>query len=229
MADIFDEIGEDLRGERYRRVAARYGWLVLLAAVVVAAGFGFWQWRQSQRVAQAGRAASVFLAATREVAGPSPGAAQTPSRAAAEAAFAKLTASAPESYRTLARLRLAALQTQSDPQAALATWDAVANDPGADRDLRDLANLLWAQHEVDAGDPAVVAARLRPLAEGAGRWRALAQETLAWLDLRQGDEAHARTVLTGLLEDPGAPPGVAARARGLLEQIGGQIGGMPAQ
>lgn len=221
VADIFDEIGQDLRAERNRRLAARYGWLVLLALILLAAGFGAWQWRQSHRAALSDKAATTFLAAARDVAGPSPGAAATPARTAAAAAFAKLAANAPESYRTLARLRLAALQTQTDPAAALNTWDAVAQDRGADKDLRDLANLLWAQHQVDSGDPAAVAARLRPLAEGAGRWRALAQETEAWLALRQGHDAQARTLLTGLTQDPEAPPGVAARARGLLGQLGG--------
>ena len=40
MADIFDEVNEDLRAERAKQFALRYGWIVALAAVLFVAGVG---------------------------------------------------------------------------------------------------------------------------------------------------------------------------------------------
>lgn len=219
MADIFDEIGEDLRAERVRRLFARYGWLLAVLAVLILAGAGGWQWWHRREQRNAERAGGRFLAAAEAVSGPAPGAAPTPARQQAAAAFAKLAATGPESYRTLARLRLAAVQASTDPAAALATWTAVASDPHADPLLRGLATLLWAQHQLDGGDPAAINARLAPLAGVPGPWRALAQEQLAWLDLRRGKTKDAMDLLRSLSTDALAPQGVRARASGLLAQV----------
>jgi hypothetical protein len=220
VADIFDEIGEDLRAERAQKMFARYGWILMVLAVLAVAGAGGWQWWRGRQQHRAEIAAGLFLAASREASGPAPGTAETASRKAAAATFERLATRAPESYRTLARLRLAAVQAGSDPAAALQTWDGVASDPRADPVLRGLATLLWAQHQLDGGDPAAIEARLRPLAHGSGPWQALAQEQLAWLDLRQGQDQQARDLLRGLAADPLAPQGVRTRAGGLLAQLG---------
>ncbi len=124
-------------------------------------------------------------------------------------AFAKVAASSPEGYRTLARLREAALRSDAgDLKAALALWDQVANDGAANKLLRDLANLLWAQHQIDQGDPGAVTSRLKPLEDPTNPWRPLAQEADALLALRQGDKAAALRTLHVLVVDPTAPEGV---------------------
>ena len=107
--------------------------------------------------------------------------------------FSTVAATGPEGYRTLARLRAAALKAAAgDLPAALALWDQVSADTAADPLLRDFANLLWVQHQVDAGDPAAVQGRLAPLIAPGNPWRPLALESQAWLLLRTGetDKAH---------------------------------------
>ena len=84
----------------------------------------------------------------------------------------------------------------------------------------DLASLTWAFYHADKDDPAVVAGRLKPLAEPGNPWRSLAQEQLALLEMRQGHTDAARTQLKKLLEDTTAPTGVRSRAGALLDRIG---------
>jgi hypothetical protein len=86
--------------------------------------------------------------------------------------------------------------------------------------LRDLASLLWCQHQIDTGDPALLEARLKPLAEPDSPWRPLAQEQLALLNLRQGNTAAAKTELSKLAQDVTAPNGVRERAAALLARLG---------
>ncbi|MBC7801051.1 MAG: hypothetical protein H7Z10_10545, partial [Gemmatimonadaceae bacterium] len=70
MADIFDEVNQDLRAERARQFGRRYGWILALVAVLLVAGFGSWQgWRWYQGRQSVGTASS-FLGAMRTAAAP---------------------------------------------------------------------------------------------------------------------------------------------------------------
>jgi hypothetical protein len=219
VADIFDETREDLRNERIRRLSIRYGGLGIVVLLLVLAGVGVWQGRRWYEARQAAAAAGPYLAAMHDADALPPG--PSPARAQIADAFAKVADSSPEGYRTLARLRGAALRADAgDLKAALIAWDQVANDSSANRTLRDLATLLWAQHQIDHGDPATITARLQPLEAATNPWRPLAQEAVALLALRQGDKASALRTLHELVVDPTAPEGVRGRANGLLTLLG---------
>ncbi len=222
MADIFDEVNEDLRAERARQFALRYGWLVALAAFLIVAGVGAWQGWRWYAARQANEVASAYLGAMRAVSGPAVAEGQaTPSRVAAMAEFDRLASTGPEGYRSLARLRSAALHASTgDLPGALAMWDKLSADTAADPLLRDLAGLMWVQHQVDAGDPAAVEGRLQPLIAGNSPWRPLALENQAWLALRTGHNDQARDILRQLAADASAPDGVRGRANGLLARLG---------
>ncbi|HUB11172.1 MAG TPA: tetratricopeptide repeat protein [Acetobacteraceae bacterium] len=217
MSDIFDEVAEELRAERAQRLLKRYGPLLIGAALLIVAGVGGWQvwrWRQAQEDIAAGQH---YLAAMALEATPAAAA----DRKALIAQFEAVARSAPDGYRTLARLQAAAVQAQNgDLGAALALWNAVATDEAADPLLRGVANLLWCQHQIDTGDVGLLTARLRGLAEPGNPWRPLAEEQLALLDLRQGKTAAAKTTLSHLSQDLTAPRGVRGRAAALLQQLG---------
>ena len=219
MADIFDEVNEEMRAERTRALMRRWGLvggavlLVVLAGVVGWQGWRAWQDRRSAALA------GPFLAAMHTADALAPGDANG-QREAADA-FATIAKTAPAGYRTLALLREAALRWDAgDKQAAFALWDEVSHQTGAGATLRDLGALLWAQHSVDAGDPAAVAARTSSL-EGAGNpWRPLAQEVDALVALRQEDRARAVKLCSARAADPSASQSLRGRAGGMLTLLG---------
>jgi hypothetical protein len=221
VVDIFDEVNEDLRAERAQALLKRYGGLIIAVALLIVAAAGGWQawhWWQARRDMAAGTA---FLAAmtAAQATGPAQDAA---SRTAAINAFDQVAATAPDGYRTLARLRAAALKADSgDIQGAAALYDQVSSDSAADPLLRDLASLLWAQRQLDTGDPARLEARLKALATPDNPWHALASEDLALLDLRQGHTDAAKTTLRRLAGDVTLPQDLRGRASGLLNRLGG--------
>lgn len=220
MADIFDELHEDLRAERTRALAIRYGALgaVLLAAVLLGVGgYEAWQWNQ-RRSAMA--AATPFIAAM-AMADALPTSGPAPARKPAADAFAQVAATAPNGYATLARLREAALQADAGQlDAALRLWDQVAADGSADPLLRNLADLLWVEHQIDAGDPVALASRLQGLDVAGNAWRPLAQEARALVALRQGDRAGAVRILRSLTDDGSVSEAVRGRATGMLTVMG---------
>ena len=222
MDDIYEEVESELRAERTRRALRRYSWLGVAVLVLVGAGVAGWQgWRWYEQ-RQDAAAAQVYLNALLK-ADSTLGGGAGPMRAAAVAGFAQVAATAPDGYRNLARLREAALkQDGGDKAASLALWQGVADDPGADPVLRDLANLLWVDAQLDSGDPQVLQGRLAALALPTNPWHGLAEEARALLDLRQGHDDAARRTLRGLARDMTAPDGVRGRANGLLARLGGE-------
>ncbi len=216
VVDIFDEVEQDLRAERAERVLKRYGWLLVAAAVAVVGGVAGWQfWQHS--LAQRDEAAAAGYIAVQNAVG------QGTASAEQIGVLDQLAATAPEGYRTLARLRAAGLKADSGNVAeAVALWNTVAADPKADPLLRDLASLLATGHELDRGDPALLQARIKPLAEPGNPWSALAREQLAMLDLRLGNADAARLALQVMSVGMDTPPGLRARASALLAGLGPQ-------
>jgi hypothetical protein len=221
LVDIFDEVDEELRAERAQQLLKRYGGLIVAAVLVIvgaAAGWQAWRWYEARQ----DQAAAVEYLTAMTLADATAAGTNAASRTAAIAAFDRVAGNAPQGYRTLSRLREAALKADAgDLTGATALWDQVATDTSADPLLRDLASLLWVEHQIDSGDPATLEARLKALATPTNPWRPLAEEQLALLDMRQGKTDQAKATLRRLAQDVTAPNGVRGRATGLLNRLGG--------
>jgi hypothetical protein len=217
LSDIFKEVEEDLRADRMNALLKRYGGALVGVAVLCVAGAGgweVWKWRSAK---EATRIATIYSAAARAADDPA-----GTERAAARADLAQVIAEGNPAYRSLARLRTAALAADAgERDVALSLWDTVAGDSAADPLLRDVARLQWAMHQLDAGEPAQIEAHLAPLTAPGNALRPLAEEAQALLALRQGNRDAARDTLRRLAQDVTAPEGVRGRANGLLAQIGG--------
>ncbi len=221
MVDIFDEISDDLRTERALGLLRRFGGVFILAAALVVLGVAGDQLWLAYQARQSNAASVKFLGITQQIdaLGSTITSQQQISNAQALTHFA---ATAPAGYRSLADLRAAALYAQAgqiDPAEAL--WNNVSADNAADPLLRQLADLLWAQHALGLAPDDAVAARLAPLTVPENTWHGLAQETQALLYLHEGKTDQAKALFSQIASDPSAPEGVRNRADGLLAQLNG--------
>lgn len=213
MPDIFDEVKEELRAERARKLWVRYGGVLAGVALLAVAGVGGWQGWHWYQQRQAGQTALTFLEVHR--AAEAPGA----DLKAAGERFVAIAQGAPEGYQILARLRAAALKAETgDRDAALALWDQVAGDGRAPQVYRDLASLMWALHGLETQDPAALDSRLAPLT--GGTWAASAKELQALVAVRRGQAAEAKKNLEALAADVTAPQGVRERAGRVAAGLG---------
>ncbi|HQT63445.1 MAG: hypothetical protein B7Z75_06295 [Acidocella sp. 20-57-95] len=221
MVDIFDEVSEDLRAEQAANLLKRYGGLLIGAAILVLAGIGAqqgWQWYQAK---QNDKAATAYIALANQI--DAQGGSLTNDQRVADAkAFVNFAATAPEGYRTLAKLKAAGFYADAGQiDAAEGLWNDVAGDSSADSLLRDLANLLWAQHALGTAPNESVAARLQPLTVPENAYHDIAEETQALLYLHEGKTDLAKSLFAQISADPNAPEAVRNRANGLLAKLNG--------
>lgn len=212
MSDIFQEVEEDIRRDRFTSLWKRYGALLIAACIAVVVGTGAWvayrEWRQSERLELAGR----YRAAAELAQKNQPGEAASAFRAIAE--------DAPGGYRVLARLRQAAeLAEAGDREAAVAAYDALAADGQADPVYRDLARLQAAMLLADTAPAAEVEERLGPLLAADNPWRHSARELKGLVALREGRTADSRQAFQAAVDDPEAPAAVRGRVQAILQAI----------
>ncbi len=210
---LFREIDEDLRRERYMKLWKAYGrYITGVAAAVILATAG-WVWWQNNQLSARGKEGERYAAAAALIGKGDP--------TAAIKAFSQVAAKSGAGYAALARLHEAALLAKKgDLKGAAALYDAVANDSGANLNLRQLARLLGALSQLDTGDPAALTAKLAPLAKSDGPWRYAALELTGLLAERAGDIKGARAIYTKLVDDAAAPSSLRVRVRVYLELLG---------
>ena len=212
MADIFHEVEEDLRRDQAAAIWKKYGNLIIGAALVlVLAVAAHWGWKEYSTRKQL-QASADFLSA-----------ASTADVAQREAALAKVVADG-GSYGVLARFRLAETAVQSGDKAkARGILTEIANDPGADKPLRDLATIQAALLELDIGKPETAADLVKDLTKEGEAYRLSALEITGLAAMAAGDKDKAKTtfetVKTAAREAaPGS--GFAQRAEQLLDRLG---------
>lgn len=206
MADIFDEIDEELKQDRAKQVWARYGKYVIAAAAAVVLGVGASQGYTAWQQSQAETAANIYSSAL----------AADDAVTALEADLGQLT----DGYALLGRFRIAAGKADAgDAAGAESVYLEIAGDAGVDPLYRDAATLLSVMNAPDGGDAGALQGRLAPLADGTGPWRALALELSAALDLKAGDRAAASAKLQEIIELDETPPELRQRAAQLAEVL----------
>ena len=211
MTDIFHEVDEEVRREQLKKLWERFGYYIIAGCVLVIAAIGGWrgyEWWETKKAAEAGVAfeQAVTLA-------------ESGKPQEAEAAFAKLATDGTAGYRVLARLREAAELAQSDPKAAIKSYDDIAADRGAGEAIQDVAALRAGFLLVDSASYAEMRTRLEPLTRADRPFRYSARELLTLSAWKHGDMSAARQWADMIITDPQTPAGARSRAELLSELI----------
>jgi hypothetical protein len=211
VADIFQEVDEEVRRERLNKLWQHYGHYIIAACVLVIVAVGAWrgyEWWETKKAVEAGAAfeQAVNLA-------------EAGKHQEAEAAFAKLASEGTAGYRLLARLREAAELGRTDRKAAIKAYDEIAVDRSVGQVIQDLAALRVSFLLVDGSSYGDMRARLEPLTGPDRAFRHSARELLALSAWKQGDMGAARQWTDMIITDPQTPSGARSRAEVLSELI----------
>lgn len=207
------EVDENLRRDRARDFAKRYGgWLIAAVILFLAAtgGWIYWQQRQQARAeGQVEQLAQIY----RDIAAGN-----------IRQAPPKLDALASDSegaVRASALFTRAAIAIeQRDTNLALAKYREVAGDEDMPRPYRDLALLRQTALEFDRLKPDEAIARLAPLAKPGEPWFGSAGEMTAAALIKQGKRDEAGRLFAAIAKDRTVPDALRARA----VQIAGTLG-----
>lgn len=211
MTDIFHEVEEDVRRERYEQLWKKYGDYIIAAIAVIAigiAGYKFWQRYETQQLINA----STQLNAAEKLA-------EAGDNAAAAAAFANLAKTAPSGYADLARLAEAgSLLAAGNKSEGLSLYKTIAatNSP-----LASLARVRAAWAMADTAPKSELQTLLGTLTAPSSAWRFVAGEILAYADYHAGNLKAAQAEFEALAKNSDVPRTLRGRADAMATFIKG--------
>jgi hypothetical protein len=214
LTDLFEEVEEQLRSDRYRTLVRKAApWVLALAAAALAAALGVWGWQQyNQQVT--GTASEQYATALAALA--------QGDQAKAVQLWGEVAKSPSKAYKSLALMQLGAARIAGgkpeDVKAAVSLFDQAAAAAPDDL-IGDAARLKSAFAILDTAPFAEVEGRLSPLMKDGHPYRVQAREALAFAKLMKGDAAGARSdfVVVSLLPD--APESARQRAKAAMDLI----------
>jgi len=195
LSDIFQEVEEDVRRERFEQIWKQYGDYIIagVALVLIAiAGFELWQRYEEN---QKRKASETFIAAQQL--------ADAGNINQASSAFEVVAKNAPDGYAKMARLSQAGvLEVDGQRGEALMILKSVANDDTGL--IGSVARLRAAWILAVDGPRADMDSMLAPLTDSTSPWRFTAREVMAYADYHAGLMAKAQSDYQSLADDKGA-------------------------
>lgn len=208
MSDIFREVDEDVRRDKAAEFWKKYQNYIIAAAALIVLSAAGWRFYDNRRL-EAAQAAGAQFEQVLELD-------HAGKAAEASAALTKIATEAPSGYRLLAHLSQAALQAKTDPNGAIASYDALAQDASIGPLFQETARLRAALLRLDAGQTDQAKTAFEALAAPTGAYRHTAREMLGAIALDAQDYEGAGKWLDMLVTDPETPRGARENAELLL-------------
>jgi len=208
---FIDEVTEEVRKDKLFGYMRKYGWIAVLAVLLIVGGTAYSEFRKAQTVQAAQAAGDQIIAAL-----------EMDDDAERAAALQAIETAGPAAAIT-GLLAGADLEETGDVAGAVAALDAVALDGDAPQVYRDLAALksVMVQAETLSADDR--RAILAGLAVAGAPFRIVAQEQLALISIEEGDVEAALTQFVALAQDAEATSGLRERAFSMIVALGGDI------
>lgn len=208
---FIEEVSEEVRRDRLYGYVRRYGWIAVVAVLLLVGGASYNEYRKAQVISAAQAKGDAILSALEK----DPGADR----------LAELEGLDPsvQSSPVVAMLLAGEALEAEDPGAAADALQAVIDDaeqPQLYRDLALLKRVILTSNEV-APDARI--STLSALTTPGSTFRVLAEEQIALAELEKGDREAAIARLRALLVDVEASQGLRVRAQQLIVALGEDV------
>jgi hypothetical protein len=211
VVDVFEEVEEQIRSDRYRALALKVLPWFIGAVVLILAGVGGWQGYRAWISSQSGKASETYAKGLEAQQAGRPGDART--------AWEALAKSPSPAYKSLALQHLGALRlAERDTAGAVALFDQAAK-AAPDPLIGDAARLKSVYALLDTAPRADIDARLEPLLKPERPFRLQAREAAAFSKLLAGDASAARADFVVVSLAPDAAEGARSRATAAIALI----------
>lgn len=211
---FIEEVTEEVRRDRVFAMMRRYGWIAVLAVLVLVGGAAWNEWRKAQDLAAAQALGDGIVAAL-----------ERDSAADRAEALAAVTSKTAEGDVVVALLRAAELEQAGDGAGAVGILDALAANGEAPLIYRQLAGFKSVLLQADTLAVDQRRLRLEGLIQTGSTLRLLAEEQLALIDISEGAPQAAIERLQRISQDAEATSGLRRRASQLIVALGGDAAG----
>jgi hypothetical protein len=214
VSDIFREVEEEVRRERYEKLWKQYGDYVIAAAAVLIIGVAGYKLWQHYEFVETQKASAAYLQAM-EVSSAKP--------IEAAALYAKLAQKAPSGYAATAELAEAGdLNAAGKKAEALALYRRIIAKH--DDEVGEIARLRAAWLTADSAKKSDLEELLQPVNGDKSGWRFMAREILAYADFRDGRLDASRAAFAKLAADTAAPDTIRMRAKAMASLLHTGVG-----
>jgi hypothetical protein len=203
---FIDEVSEEVRREKLFGYLRRYGWIAVVAVLLLVGGAAFNEFRNAQARDAAQATGDALLSALDEN-----------DLAARALAIADVSGEGAAAAVTLL-LQASAQEDVGDAVGATATLNALTNNQDVPEMYRDLAAFKAAMLPSD--DAAARLAALEALSQPGQPFRLLALEQIAYITLSNGDTDGAIDVMRQVEEDAAVTRGLRERVQTLMVALG---------
>ena len=212
MADLFQEIDDELRQDKASRLWKLYGKYVIVVAIIIitsVGGYKFWQQKQLDDGEKASIAYEAALA--RSASGDFKG--------AIDQLNEKELRITP-GYAALSQMQKANLAMKiKDFEAALITYKHIAENDDYPQSIKDWASFRHAAVRVEKQIDSNASADLDKLIATDSPWRFLAKEIKAIKEIETGNNSEAKAIFSELADDENAPERLRIRAAEFLQTL----------
>jgi len=206
---FIDEVTEEVRRDRLFGLMRRYGWIAVLAVLLIVGGAAYREYSRASEQSAARALGDALLAAL-----------DNEDTDARSSALSQIQTQSSEAAAIVAILQAGVLADQDRGAEIVTLLQPIVDDQDLSQDYRDLANFKQLLHAEDSLDAEQRRAGFQALAEPGKPMRVLAEEQLAILDLQAGDQDAAINRLTALLDDADLTQNLQQRTRQLLIALG---------
>ena len=209
---FIEEVTEEVRRDKLFALMKKYGWIAVLAVILIVGSAAYNEWRKAQATAAAQALGDEIVTALKG-----------DDAAAREQALAGVKSGSASAAALVAMFRGAELADAGDSAGAVALLDSVAANgeiPMIYRQVAGFKSLLVQGEKLDAAERRV---RLEGLVTTAPTLRLPAEEQLALLDVSEGKTQDAIDRLQRILADAEVTADLRRRASQLIVSLGGEL------
>ncbi|MFK7835257.1 MAG: tetratricopeptide repeat protein [Sulfitobacter sp.] len=206
-----EEVNEEVRRDQLYGYLRRYGWVAVLAIILIVGGAAYSEYQKAQARAQAEGLGDAMLAAL-----------ANNDSVERVAALEQIDPATSTSAAVLRMLKASEQAESGDSEAAVATLNEIAVDgevPAIYRQLAQFKAITLQGTETPVADRRQA---LEQMAQPGSALRLLASEQLALIDVETGDAAAAITRYQAILSDAEVSADLQQRALQVIVALGGE-------
>ena len=214
MGDIFREIDEELKQERFERLWKRYGKFIVGAAVAVVLIVGCYKAWEHYSLKQKEESSMQYWSAIQLL--------NDGKKEDAAALFGSLVKNGTSGYRILAKFQKTAILADSgEILSAISLYDEISIDSSINKVLRDAAIIYSVALGLDRknAQKSLLEKKLEKILIEKGAWQNSARELMGLISIKFGDIRMAQKQFTKISDDSSAPQSMRLRATQVLAVI----------